>query len=42
MTIGTSLKEVGLQFASTVSEGFRRVDERFDDLAKKVADEPGR
>lgn len=42
VTIGTSLKEVGLQFAVTVSEGFRRVDERLDDLPKKVADELGK
>lgn len=41
-TLDTTLKAVGQQFADSVSEGFRRMDERIDDLPKKVADELGK
>ncbi len=37
--LGTTLEKVGREFAQTISDGFRHMDDRFDEMPKRVAEE---
>ena len=37
--LGVTLEKVGREFAQTVSSGFKHMDDRFDEMPKKVAEE---
>lgn len=37
--LGTTLEKVGREFARAVSDGFRHMDDRFDEMPKRVAEE---
>lgn len=37
--LGTTLENVGREFAQTVSDGFKHMDDRFDEMPKRVAEE---
>jgi acylphosphatase len=37
--LGTAIAQAGKDFAETVSKGFRHMDDRFDEIPKKVAEE---
>ncbi len=41
-TLGEALKEVAHDFANSVASGFRHMDERFDEMPRRVAGEIGR
>lgn len=40
--LGTAIAQVGKDFAETVSKGFKHMDDRFDEMPKKVAEELGK
>jgi len=40
--LGTTLEKVGREFAQTISDGFRHMDDRFDEMPKRVAEELGK
>lgn len=40
--LGVTLEKVGREFAQTVSSGFKHMDDRFDEMPKKVAEEPSK
>ena len=37
--LGTTLEKVGREFAQTISDGFKHMDDRFDEMPKRVAEE---
>ncbi|MCJ2669038.1 MAG: NDRG family protein [Candidatus Thermoplasmatota archaeon] len=37
--LGTAIAQAGKDFAETVSKGFKHMDDRFDEVPKKVAEE---
>jgi acylphosphatase len=40
--LGGAITQMGRDFAETVSRGFRHMDDRFDEMPKKVAEELGK